>query len=260
MNRVLTAITFLTRVPVRTTSSSGAIGVGQAAAFFPLIGAGIGAVQWLLLWISLWLAGNASHALGRRIVLPASVLSVLITAAGLWITRALHLDGLADMADGFGGGRTREDVLRIMRDHVIGSFGAAALVIVLVLKFTSITVLIEQGHGLGYLVVAPALSRGSIVVLGFLLPYARATEGGLGSSLQYIGRPEVLMSSIIALASLFFVGWWRGAICVLVVLLVSFSNAYICMRRIDGITGDTLGANSEICEALILATASILGS
>src|SRR5690348_16142381 len=128
---------FLTRIPLGRTWVIGAREVGRAAAFFLLVGAGIGAFQSLLLWISLRLADHAGMVFGRRVLLSASVLSVLITAVGVWITRALHLDGVADMADGFGGGRTKEDVLRIMRDHRIGSFGAIALVLVLAVKFTS---------------------------------------------------------------------------------------------------------------------------
>ena len=251
---------FLTRIPLRKTWEVGAVEVGRSSAFFPLVGAGIGAMQSALLWISLRVAAHASQVFARTVALPPSVLAVLITAAGVWVTRALHLDGVADMADGFGGGRTREDVLRIMRDHLIGSFGAVALILVLALKFTSIMVLIEHGNALPYLIIAPTLARGSMVVLGFLLPYARSAEGGLGSSLQYIGQIELLVSSGTALALLSLVGWRRGSICVLVVLLVSLCSAYTCMRRIGGVTGDTLGANSEICEALILATSSILAS
>jgi adenosylcobinamide-GDP ribazoletransferase len=260
LNRLLVAIMFLTRIPVRRNWEIGAVEVGRSAAFFPLVGAGIGALQSLLIWSSFRLADYASGTFGRRVFLPASVLSVLVTALGVWITRALHLDGLADTADGFGGGRTREDVLRIMRDHLIGSFGAVALVLVLALKFTSTTTLIERGSSLPYLVLAPSLARASVVVLGFFLPYARSTEGGLGSSLQHIGPLELVLSSITALALMLLVGWRSAGICVLVVLLTSLINARICVRRIGGVTGDTLGANSEICEALVMATGSILSS
>jgi len=260
LRRFFVAVTFLTRIPVARTLEIGAADVGRSAACFPLVGAGLGAIQALALWGSLHLAAHASQALARSVVLPAPVLSVLITAIGVCITRGLHLDGLADMADGFGGGRTAEDILRIMRDHAIGSFGAIAVIIVLALKITSIAVLVERGDALRFLVFAPALARGSIAILGFFLPYARPVEGGLGSSLQHIGRLEVAVSSIIALAALILVGWRRAAICLVVVLIASAVNARICMSRIRGITGDTLGANVEVCEALILAAGSILSS
>ncbi len=251
---------FLTRIPGPRTWDVGAVEVGHSAAFFPLVGAAIGAIQWCLLWAILAIAGHAKQVFVRPIALPASVLSILITAAGVWLTGALHLDGVADMADGFGGGKTRGDVLRIMRDHLIGSFGAVALILVLALKFASIAVLIDRGQALPYLIIAPGLARGSMVALGFFLPYARLLEGGLGGSFQYAGRLELLFSSSTAIALAFLAGWRHGGICALVTLLATVWNARICMRRIGGITGDTLGANSEICEALILATGTILSS
>jgi adenosylcobinamide-GDP ribazoletransferase len=260
LRRFLAAVAFLTRIPVAKTWELGAADVGRSAAYFSLVGAGIGAIQSLVLWASLHLAAHASQVFARSVVLPSSVVSVVITAIGVWITRGLHLDGLADMADGFGGGQTPEDILRIMRDHAIGSFGAIAVIIVLALKITSLAVLIERGGALRCLVLAPVLARGSIVILGFLLPYARPVEGGLGSSLQHIGRLEVAVSSIVALATLIFVNWRPGAICLVVVMFASAANARICMRRIGGVTGDTLGANVEVCEALILTAGSILAS
>ena len=256
----MVAVMFLTRIPLRVNWPVGAPEVGRAAAFFPLVGAGIGALQSSFLWASLRLGYHASDLFGHRVLLPSSVLSVLLTALSVWITRALHLDGLADMADGFGGGTTRQDVLRIMREHVIGSFGTIAVALVLLLKFTSITALIERGQALPYLIIAPALARASVVVLGFALPYARSEEGGLGGSLEYIGPLELILSSLTALALLMLIGWRRGAVCLLLVLLVCLVIARICLRRIGGITGDTLGANTEICEALILAAGSILSS
>jgi cobalamin 5'-phosphate synthase/cobalamin synthase len=249
---------FLTRIPGPGAWEVGAAEVGHSAAFFPLVGATIGAIQWCLLWALLVIAGHVKQAFAHPFALPASVLSILITGAGVWFTGALHLDGVADMADGFGGGRTREDVLQIMRDPRIGSFGAVALILVLALKFASIASLIDHGKALPYLIIAPGFARGSMVGLGYFLPYARSVEGGLGGSFQYVGRLELLLSSGTAFVLALLAGWRRGGICLLVTLFASACNAWLCMRRIGGITGDTLGANSEICEALILATGAIL--
>ena len=156
MSRLLAAIAFLTRVPIRrpfTTED-----VGRAAVFFPLVGAGIGAAQ-----LGLWKLLDAT--------LPPLLLAVLVVSFSAWATRGLHLDGLADFFDGLGGGRTREDVLRIMRDSRIGAFGAIALVLVLFTKVAAI-----EGAALVLwqaLVLAPVFSRWSVVLLGFMLPYAR---------------------------------------------------------------------------------------
>ncbi len=91
MSRLLAAIAFLTRVPIRrpfTTED-----VGRAAVFFPLVGAGIGAAQ-----LGLWKLLDAT--------LPPLLLAVLVVSFSAWATRGLHLDGLADFFDGLGGGRT----------------------------------------------------------------------------------------------------------------------------------------------------------
>lgn len=256
MNRFIDAVTFLTRIPLPRNVTAGAREVGRSTLFFPLIGAVIGAGQYLLLWIlsSIRLQPGTTTYSFRPLLL-----SVLIVASGVIVTGALHLDGLADMADGFGGGHTREDILRIMRDHAIGTYGAVALILVLILKIVSLANLIAQGTALKYLIIAPALARGSVVVLGFYLPYARPAEGGLGSSSEHIRGYEMAASTGFCFGLSLLAGWRRAGVFFLLTLLVSICNARMCMRRIGGFTGDTLGANLEICEALILAIGSALG-
>jgi cobalamin 5'-phosphate synthase/cobalamin synthase len=188
------------------------------------------------------------------------VLAVTLVIVGVWITGALHLDGLADMADGFGGGHSRADVLRIMRDHSIGAYGSTALILALALKIASILSLIEHGVGAVFLVVAPAVARASVVVLGYVLPYARAVEGGLGGASQYTGVGEVLFSSLSAIALAIGLAGWRGGVALVVTAVVSFWNGRLGKRKIQGVTGDTLGANVEVCETLVLAVGAILAS
>jgi adenosylcobinamide-GDP ribazoletransferase len=175
----------------------------------------------------------------------------LIVTVGAWLTGALHLDGLADMADGFGGGRTRQDVLRIMRDHVIGAYGAVALVLLILLKVTTLSALIERGAAGTYLIISPALSRWATVPLGYFLPYARP-EGGLGSAAtDHIRRLELVGSTVLAGICVLPLAGWRGGVCWLAVILMTVMNGRRCLRRIGGLTGDTLGANTEVCEALV---------
>ena len=258
--RLFAAITFLTRIPIPGYRSTGLADFGRSTLYFPLVGLGIGALQWIFAWMVIGLSGKLGAHWGHSFAFPAPLLTVLIVALGVWITGALHLEGLADMADGFGGGRTREDVLRIMRDHSVGAYGAVALILVLGLKFASIFVLVERGGTFPYLLTAPVLARWTIVPLGFLVPYARTEEGGLGAALANISVFDVLVSTIITLVAVVWASGWRGIVCVLVCVLASTWNAGRWMRRIHGMTGDTLGANTEICEALALATGCILVS
>jgi cobalamin 5'-phosphate synthase/cobalamin synthase len=191
------AVSFLTLVPVTSGRSVCAEDIGRSARWFPLVGALIGCVYVIVL-----------RAFSP--VFPALVVAVLILITEALLTGALHLDGLADMADGFGGGRTREDVLRIMRDHAIGAYGAMALILLVVLKGASIAALIDRHRADPYLIVAPALGRWSGVFLTNLLPYARRTEregmtcGGAVS--DFVGRWELFIATVTALLLTVF---WR---------------------------------------------------
>jgi adenosylcobinamide-GDP ribazoletransferase len=258
MKRLVAGVLFLTRLPLPGRWDVGTADVGHSTAFFPLIGAGIGAIQCGVLMGSLGLAQWISRYFAHVPTLPVPVLAVILVAISVLITGALHLDGLADMADGFGGGRSREDVLRIMRDHAIGAYGAIALILTLALKIASITSLIEHNVACRYLVIAPALARASIVLLAFLLPYARSAEGGLGEIAKHIGPVEVLISSVTAVALAIWLAGWRSSVVIVVTAIASLWNALLCRHRIQGMTGDTLGANAEVCEALVLAAGAFM--
>ncbi len=208
---------------------------------FPLVGGLLGCI-----------AIGERHLLGG--VLPPSVVAFVILGSMALATGALHLDGLADMADGFGGGRTREDVLRIMRDHVIGAYGACALLFVVGLKVAALAELIPGACDRA-LLVAPMLSRWGAVPVGFLVPYAHR-EGGLGSAVtDHVGLREVLGASVTAgVAAIALLGWC-GAIMWGAVALMSALQAMWCVRKIGGVTGDTTGANIEVCETLVFTLA-----
>lgn len=261
MKRLVAAVVFLTRLPMPGHWDIKASDIGRATAFFPLVGASIGAIQCGVLAIAhrstQWIAQHSTHLPA----LPVPVLGVILVSLSVLITGALHLDGLADTADGFGGGRTRDDVLRIMRDHSIGAYGAIALILVIALKIVSITALIERNFACRFLVIAPAIARGSAVVMGFMLPYARAGEEGLGLVAKGIDVVEVAVSSLTAIAlAVWLVNWRDGIVVLVITVLATLWNARLSHKKIQGMTGDTLGANVEICEALTLAAGAILVS
>ena len=121
MSYLATSVALLTRIPIPFRWTGGAEAVGKSSRWFPLVGLLIGAAYLAVFKLA-------------SIVFPPMVAAVLVVVAEAFLTGALHMDGLADMADGFGGGHTRDDVLRIMRDQVIGSYGAVALLLTLALK------------------------------------------------------------------------------------------------------------------------------
>lgn len=266
-----TALAFLTRVPVPNATCTPEA-IGRAAALFPAIGALVGLLSVAIL------------ALLARTTLPPALIALFIVLGGILLTGALHLDGLADTADGFGGGWTREDVLRIMRDHQIGTFGALALIVTLLLQVVSIATLIERGAASAALIVAPTVGRWGIVMLGRSLPYARA-DGGLGRSVtDHMRNLELVVATMLTVVIVLLVimstaiptrvpmtsatasamaDAMAGAAAnaapslagLATTLVATVLFGWMCRRRIGGITGDSMGAVSVICETLALVAA-----
>jgi adenosylcobinamide-GDP ribazoletransferase len=235
---LLVATAFLTRVPIPVTAR--AVDVAGAVRWFPLVGAILGAAGALIAWVLTELIG-----------LPAALAAISVIGLEAWVTGAIHLDGLADTADGFGGGKRREDVLSIMRDPRIGSYGAVAVVIVIGMKVTALAALLDRGE-LSFIVAAPALSRWTISALAAWLPYARA-DGGLGKAVV-CGRTTsslvtaTVITTVIAVAALRMEALFVWVTAGLTVTWI----ARAAQRRLDGVTGDVFGASVELTETSVL--------
>ena len=187
--------------------------------------------------------------------LPAPVAAVLVSAALAWMTGGLHLDGVADVFDGLGGGRgDRERTLRIMRDSRIGAHGAAALILVLALKVTALAELLARGS-LWPLVAAPVVARFAVVPLIVLFPYAR--EEGLGKAFQGTAswREIAIAACIAAVAVAPFAP--AALLAAAVALAIAGAFAAAVQRRLGGLTGDAYGAAIEVAEAVLLAAAAL---
>lgn len=235
----LGAIGFLTRLPMRRESLSPSDFAG-AAVLFPLVGAALG-------------AAIGGVALGLAQVLPALLAATLAIAFELAITGALHVDGLADSADGLAG-RSAERSLEIMRDHSLGTYGASALALNLLAKAVALGALAESDVLLP-VVAAYAVSRAAPLPLALLLPYARP-GGGVGRSLSE-GLGVRGTAAGIALATVVAVmttgAWALGTLACLA--LVSVAVGVLARRRLGGVTGDAMGAAIELTatSALIFA-------
>ncbi len=245
MSRFLTALAFLTRVPVRHADCAPEA-IGRSASLFPLVGALLGVVDVCILWM-------------LRRVMPPALVATLVVLAGILLTGALHFDGLADTADGLGGGRTREDVLRIMRDHQIGTYGAIALMVVLMLRIAAIATLIERDIAGRWLIAAPVVGRWSIVMLGRWLPYARSDEGLGRAVTDHTGIQELFVATLVTVVVVSRVSGWVGAAGIGAAVVATSLMALACWRRIGGVTGDTLGANAVVCETAVLLAAVVGG-
>jgi cobalamin 5'-phosphate synthase/cobalamin synthase len=235
---LLAAVAFLTRIPIRRAFSTEQ--VARAAGWFPLIGGLLG-----LVYGAVWFAAT-------RIV-PPYVAAILVLTVEALLTGALHFDGLADMADGFGGGHTRDDVLRIMRDHTIGTYGATALMLMLLLTAACLVALKSPILVVFWLAAGGAFGRWAIVLLSRALPYARPSN----AISTHIGPRELILATLTVCATGFLIHW-HALIAAAVTFLSALAMGAFARKRIGGVTGDTLGATAQLCQTAILLTGVIL--
>ena len=240
------ALRFLTRLPVAGPERSPDGALAASAPAFPLIGALVGAL------------GALVFALASSLGLGPMLAAVLAVAAQALLTGGLHEDGLADVADGFGGGRTRVDKLRIMRDPRLGSFGALALILALLARIAALTALAGPALAGAALVAAGAVSRAGLPAIMASLPPAR--DEGLAAG---AGRPHPLraaaaagIGALLAFALLppgAAAGGLIGAAGAL--LLV----AHLARRQLGGYTGDVVGAAQQLAEiGFLLGTLALM--
>lgn len=233
---MLAAWRFLTVLPFPGTLGTQSRDLSASLPYFPLVGLGLG----------FFLAAAA-----RLLVLvsPVPLTAVLLTALMAALSGALHLDGLADTADGFASARGRDQVLAIMRDSRIGAMGVVALLLVLALKAAALAAL-PPSRLVAALLLAPLAGRTAILVHLTLLPYVRAS--GLASAFLAGPRRLAVVLGLVTLAALAF-ACGRAAVIALVAWVVVLALfGLVCRRRIGGITGDTLGAVCELAEVTIL--------
>lgn len=239
---ILTAATLLTRVPLPVDHVRAAERVGRAAWAYPLIGGLVGVIGGGVYWIG--------ASLGAPLLAAAGV----AIAAQLMATGAIHEDGLADCADGLGGGATREKALEIMRDSRIGAFGAAALTLSLLVRAATVAAM-APGAALTALVVAGAFSRGAMTLgMGLIQP---ARRDGLGHDAGRPGGGEMAVAAALSLGAAALLGW-SGLIAIGVGAVAAAAWLWRCRARLGGQTGDVLGAAQQIAELGALLTFSIL--
>lgn len=236
----LCALQFLTLIPVRLAGMPDAAIQARAALYYPLVGLLLGLVLQLAAW--------------ALTPLPAEVAAALVVALWAGLTGGLHLDGLADSADGWMGGLgDRERTLAIMKDPHIGASGALALILQLLLKWSAVTALLDSGQ-LWPLLLAPLAGRTAALALLAGTRYAR--PGGIASPLLEALSPRrtVYCTALVCLLLLL--------IHPLLLLPIPFVLLLrrMMLRRLGGTTGDTLGATIELSETTLLLAALLIQS
>jgi len=235
------AISFLTVLPVAGRVALDGDDVARGSVLFPFVGAAIGALSGGLVWV-----------LGDH--LPPLLAASIGVAAGAVVTGALHLDGLADCADGFGG-RTPEDRLRIMRDHTIGTYGALVLLLDLLIRVSALAAVAGSRDALVFSVAAGALARTGAPLLAVMLPYAQARPGAGEALNAHPSQPRAAVALVLGGLVAFLVlppSTSAYAASLATAAAVLGLVAWTAGRRLGGVTGDVMGAASELIEIAVL--------
>ncbi|MFA5515734.1 MAG: adenosylcobinamide-GDP ribazoletransferase [Desulfuromonadales bacterium] len=229
---------FLTILPVADKVPCDPPRLGRSMAFSTAIG--------LLLGLGLVLLDQVLGA-----IFPRPVLDALLILSLIGVTGGLHLDGVADLADGLAGGKDREGILRIMKDSRVGAMGVIALVMLLLLKFLALNS-VPAGQKTAALICMPAAGRWMQVVLAFACAYARPEGGTGGAFVEHVGRREALFASSTLLLALLLLFGGKGLALFLLLALAAWAAIVYFRRRLGGVTGDVLGAATERTEVFTL--------
>jgi len=232
---LILAVQFLTRIPLNIPIQYSEQRWGQSVLFYPLVGLLIGSL--LALFASLL---PSSHT---------SLNAALLLSLWVLITGGLHLDGLADCSDAWAGGLgDKARTLAIMKDPAAGPIAVIILLLVLLLKWSALTAILEQGQAFIPLLIAPLLGRTSILCLMLSTPYV--SDKGLGAEmLKHLSRNTLISMS---LGTLVFSIWLSSITLLLLPLVTFFAIRFLAMQRLQGVTGDVYGASVELIEASVL--------
>ncbi|MCZ8516388.1 adenosylcobinamide-GDP ribazoletransferase [Paenibacillus filicis] len=246
----LAAFQFLTRLPVPVRLNYTDALFRRSVVFYPLAGLVLG----LLLALAGWLL---------RMGLPTLPAAALLLTLWVGLTGALHLDGWMDTADGVLSHRSRERMLEIMKDSRVGAMGVMACVLLLLLKWSLLSELLQGDGHLGPsalpMILIPLWSRWYMVIAIACWPYARAEgSGGLGGYFRGVGRKH--LAAVTALALLLSTavlavigqGWMMLGMLAGGALVTGAAGSLYLSRKLGGLTGDTYGALNELIETVLL--------
>ena len=245
LHELAAATGLLTRLPVGAFLPPGTV-VNYASCVwaYPVVGLQIGILGGVVFWLA------------AKLGMPPALAAGWTLATLMGITGSFHEDGLADTADGFGGGRGRDRKLEIMRDSRIGSYGAIALILSLGLRGAAIATIASPGAVLVALIVAAALGRAAMIGILWALRPARAD--GLAASLGGISIGPAAVGVVIALAAVLVLLHFTLALAVIALALIgTAAMAVLAKRQIGGYTGDVLGATEIVVECVVLTALTI---
>lgn len=238
----VTALRTLTMLPIPGREAEHP---AHALTWFPLVGGLLGGILYAAALIPRWLPLDWTQGL-----------AVFLVFLEVLLTRGLHLDGLADCADGLGGGWTPQRRLEIMKDPRVGAFGVAAIVFDLLVRWVVLVRLIDAG-ALIWIPVTAVISRTMMVDQAVALPYARP-EGGTAGLLVTGAKPwQRLWALTLMLGGVYGLVGVQGLLIALGAWIVTQLLSALYRRRVNGVTGDLLGATNECIQLFCLLTPAI---
>lgn len=238
---LLACLAFYTRLPVNAGDPAGR-NFAEAQWAAPVAG------------IAVALCGALAFWLADFVGLPSLLAGLIAVAAIMLASGALHEDGLADVADGFGGGATRERKLEIMRDSRTGSYGAAALVFSIALRAGALAAVAAPATAAWSLIAAHAAARALMPLFMRMVPPARSD--GLSAGVGSIPERTSYAALAIGAAALLPLGLGAALVAAILLALWTFALRRLALRQIGGQTGDVLGALEQGGEIVVLLVAA----
>lgn len=238
MRTFLSAVQFLTIIPIGIYSKEQKKHLSASTVYFPLVGLGLGVI----------LVGL--NALMLPLGLPSLVRAVFLVVSLTVLTGGLHLDGLADTFDGFLSRKSAAEMLKIMRDPHVGVMGVLSVISIILVKISILASL--QANGLNRaLILMCVLSRFSLTELIFLFPYVRTAGKG---RVFFSDKNRTLFAVSAGVSLLCALVFWqlKGVLLFFLAAVFVYCAGKYCVSRLGGMTGDTLGAVSEVVEGLVL--------
>ncbi len=238
MKNFFAAFNFLTIFTFPGARTANGEGLKKSLIYFPFVGILLGVFASL-------------SAVCLQFIFPPIIVAVLLTFILIALSGGLHMDGLADTADGFFSARPRERILEIMRDSCIGAMGTLAIILVICLKVSAIVSMPEERIW-QVVFFMPVAGRCILVIMTTCFGYARV-EGGLATPFFNGKKLFPISVSVLVLSTLgtVFFGILMGLVCVTSILIISVLFGLYCNKKIGGITGDTLGCSCEIAETAV---------
>ena len=249
VNVFFTALMFYTRLPCPRWVDHSADMLNKSTLYFPLIGWIVGGFTVLVFWASIHL-------------LPLSVSILLSMITGILVTGAFHEDGWADVCDGFGGGWTRERILTIMKDSVIGAYGVVGMVLMLLMKYVLLWetgAVVSVPEMILVMISAHSTSRLMPITTMYLNEYVRENEDSKAKPVaKQLSISSLLVAMAFGLTPLIFFQNLMIALLLLPMIGMTLYLSYYFKKWIGGYTGDCLGAVQQVTEVVFYLSFMIL--